>query len=186
MNREELTLSQADASWALSELADAFSHELRVTGALGAADDLGTAGLLMRLVTEPMPAPVRSSFLFLGWQEWSRDVAAPIRVEVARRADAEAAQILELADLAALDPTARPIWCDYAARLRRLVTERREIEGPLMTYWLFEHARRTQRLLGVPPLRAAAASRALRTALGSGLSGATAPLALAASAVVRA
>jgi hypothetical protein len=166
VNREDLILPQDDASWTLAELAAEFTGELRATGS--PTGDLRTAGLLLRLVTESMPGPVRSSFLFLCWQEWSRGVSAPVRVELARRADAEAAQILRTCDPAALDPAVRRVWTGYADRLRVFVAEHRDAGRPLLNYWLFEHAGRTRQLLEVPALCAASAGRSLRAASGAG------------------
>ncbi|MFK3982409.1 hypothetical protein ACI2K4_18765 [Micromonospora sp. NPDC050397] len=148
----------------LADLSSDLALDLLATGPLDPADQLRVASLHLRTTSELVPESDRASFLFLGWQHWSRQLTPAHRVRLGAQADLIAPDVLDLTAETARQWRWRELWPPYGTALRAVVEEHRAQDCPLLNYLLFDHVERTHHRLGLPLEVTAVAAGALRAA----------------------
>ncbi|MFW6695348.1 hypothetical protein [Streptomyces sp. MAR4 CNX-425] len=164
----EVSRTGADGSGvsaALSELASELALKVLGGGPLDRAEQVSTAALHLRLLTELTPPGNRPAFLFLNWQHWSRTLGPALRVELHEQAEKLAPALLAGTVETARDHRHRPAWTEYGRALRTTVADHAAAGRPALAYELFDHAHHTHLRLGITVAAEAVAARALRSAL---------------------
>ncbi len=152
----------------LSACSSDFALNVLANGGLAAAERLCAAAANLRFVTEIMPGAAkpaeRAAFLFLGWQQWSRELSPAKRLALGGQACEVAPAILSQAAETIADSRWNGLWQDYFAAVESILASGQS-PGLPVRYVLFEHAHLTHNRLGIPAATEALAARALREAL---------------------
>lgn len=149
----------------LSAASSDFALELLADGGLAPDDHLNAAALNLRFLSGLLPAADRASFLFHGWQHWSRSLTPAQRIELGEQAAKEAEHIMRTTEQSVTQAHWLDPWQRYFRALESILDSQSSAAGTPINYLLFEHAHLTHNRLGVPAGVEAVAARALRTAL---------------------
>ncbi|MEU6076773.1 hypothetical protein [Micromonospora sp. NPDC047074] len=149
-------LAQAGSELALAVLAD---------GAVPADAELPVAVLHLGHLVDLVPAADRAAFLFLHWQDSSGSLTGAQRRDLVAQADAEAEKLVLAATHLAMTPGRAAAAHRYLNAVRDLTAQDCRSSGAPRTWLLAEHARLTQRRLGIGPAVDALAAMALRLAI---------------------
>jgi hypothetical protein len=145
----------------LSMLSSDLALDLLADGDLGRAAQLDATSRHLRFLTGLMPHCDRPAFLFLCWQQWSRELAPYERVELVRQA-------AEPLYRAAGTDRCQHGWDRYFDEFSAALQGDSADPDLPVKYVLFDHAHLTHHRLGIAAGTEALAARVLRAALRGG------------------
>ncbi|WP_435830788.1 hypothetical protein [Polymorphospora rubra] len=149
-------LAQVGSELALALLAD---------GALPGDAELPVALLHLGHLVDLVPAAARAGLLFLYWQERGEALTGAQRRDLVAQADAQAEKLVLAATHFTMGPDRSAAWHRYLDTVRELTAQDCPTSGAPRRWLLAEHARLTQRRLGIGPAVDALAAMALRLAI---------------------